>query len=178
MIVELACIYELEICGKRYIGSTKNLNKRLACHRSKTYAKWDKTSMSSKLYNWIRECDDDQDWKCVRCSVLETFDISGVNAIEKGRLYRSAENRYIATHRPELNATQFAVLDSDAKSSDAYKGRSVSRMCECGGKFQPVQRYRHLCTLKHMKYEHKKRLTLVLRDAMYESRNRRYVFFD
>ena len=156
----MAYIYKFNINGKSYVGSTKNIRKRMNKHKSTCYNQNNK-KYNFKLYKFIRE---NGGWDNVDIHILQKCNKS---------VKRIVEDFYMKHYNCELN-DRGAIFNREKKKEylkEYYKNNNEYRKdyaneyrknnkeklsekfnCICGGKYTHSNKALHLKTLKHQTY--------------------------
>lgn len=153
-------IYKLFCDDSCYVGSTKNIHKRLLLHKSNS------KTMNTKCYIMMRELGGFENFKC---EILDEIVASTSTA-------KKLENFYIKQLKPDLNTNNsFSTPEEKREYLRDYKKRqllvnpdykrNLNRLdyaknkhyynrrepCECGAFISPLNKSNHCKTKKHKK---------------------------
>ena len=129
-----------------YIGSTKNLNKRIKRHKANIKAK-DKCHF--KLYQFISE---NGGWENFNCSILASLDDIDLIDVSKKEVL---EQRYIEKYCPTLNDRNAYQSDEQKKENQKIYNKNYGNHlyeCECGKSIKWKNKSKHLKTQRHVDF--------------------------
>jgi len=173
-------IYKLKINGKSYVGSTKNIRKRII-HHSSTYENTNSKSYNLNLYKFIRE---NGGWKNVEVNVLqecnedvryivENFyikhfncELNMVDAIRDKKKYKEYVDNWYQENKDRLKNVRhdWYINNKEKLKESRKKYREENR--------ERQKKYREENKEKYKKYREENREKIAERYKKYSEKNR------